>query len=243
MAPKAKRTRLSIQEKLEIADAIKAGQDYASLQKKYNVGRRTVTRIKIEAPTIRKKAKENALSSNLKSSATALPRDRQNSALFCQLLPEVKKPVTLASLSARAIIVRDRLVAKLPLKRKDSACNFSQHLKNGALRSPNDMHCDGTDKVPFSIIGKSRTPRCFRNGAPAIRYFSQKNAWCDAVVFRSWFNDLFLTHIRKKTSLPVALLMDNCGAHGSDVAEGGNKLQFFLFRQTALPFINLWTWA
>ncbi|CAN0298812.1 unnamed protein product, partial [Pylaiella littoralis] len=34
----------------------------------------------------------------------------------------------------------------------------------------------GSGKVPMSIIGKSKNPRCFRKAPPPIKYFSQANA-------------------------------------------------------------------
>ena len=312
MAPTTKRTRLSIQEKLEVADAIASGRSYAELERKYGVKKRTLTRIKKEAPTIRKKSTKNALSAQLKSVCDLRFPEIDGTVLaFVTFCRKVKKPVTLAALSARALLARDKLVSKCTCEEEKARLkSFTaskkwciSFTKRHALRSV-AMHgeagsaspievakeiaelrekllhypvqniynvdetglfykliprrtyvlesegkksvrgtkaikakdrvtafcctnADGTDKVEFSIIGKSKNPRCFRSGEPAVRYFSQKNAWSDAEVFRSWFYDLFLPHIRKRTSAPVALLMDNCGAHGSDLHDCREQVTIF----------------
>lgn len=45
-------------------------------------------------------------------------------------------------------------------------------------------NADDTDKVPLSLIGKDKNPRCFRLERPHVTYFSQKNAWSDTVTFQ-----------------------------------------------------------
>lgn len=89
-------------------------------------------------------------------------------------------------------------------------------------------NADGSDEVPFSIIRKSANPRHFRLGQPAVRHFSQKNSWYDAVVFRCWFFDLFFS-IFEKTSLLVALLMDNCRALDPDLTGIREQVKNFRF--------------
>ena len=76
-------------------------------------------------------------------------------------------------------------------------------------------NASGTQKVPFSIIGKSKNPRCFKLKPCPVKYFSQVNAWSDQATFSSWFHEVFLPHIRSCTSKPVLLVMDNCSGHGN----------------------------
>ena len=76
----------------------------------------------------------------------------------------------------------------------------------------------GTDLVPLSIIGKSAKPRCFTNQTKKLVYFNQKKAWSDSKVFSKWWQ-MFLIHIRSKTSNKVLLIMDNCGPHGTDLLD------------------------
>ena len=76
-------------------------------------------------------------------------------------------------------------------------------------------NASGTQKVPFSIIGKSKNPHCFKFKPCPVKYFSQANAWSDQATFSSWFHDVFLQHIRSCTRRPVILVMDNCSGHGN----------------------------
>ena len=77
--------------------------------------------------------------------------------------------------------------------------------------------CTSADgkKVPLAFIGKSKRPRCFRNNPvlKAAHYFSQKNAWSDAVVFKQWFDTVFLPYVRAQNDQPVLLIMDNHSSH------------------------------
>jgi len=73
----------------------------------------------------------------------------------------------------------------------------------------------GTHKIPVAMIGKAKQPLCFkppRRTCP-LPYFSQTNAWMDGNLFKSSFETVFLTAVRARTSQPVALVSDKCGAH------------------------------
>jgi len=73
----------------------------------------------------------------------------------------------------------------------------------------------GTHKVPVAIIGTAEVPLCFKRPRSLcpLPYFNQKTAWMDADVYEKWFKTIFVPAVRARTSLPVALVMDNCGAH------------------------------
>eukprot|EP00984_Skeletonema_dohrnii_P031549 scaffold24154_cov78-Skeletonema_dohrnii-CCMP3373.AAC.1 len=79
-------------------------------------------------------------------------------------------------------------------------------------------NASGTDKVPLSIIGKAKTPRCFVRRKKKLKYYSQARAWSDTVTFHKWWRD-FLNHIRRKTTKKVLLILDNCGPHGAELID------------------------
>lgn len=81
-----------------------------------------------------------------------------------------------------------------------------------------------TIKLPMSIIGTAKNPRCFRKGSPPVTYFSHKNAWSDSVTFKKWFYGVFLPFIRAKTSEKVLVIMDNCGPHGADLVDNRDQV-------------------
>ena len=45
-------------------------------------------------------------------------------------------------------------------------------------------NADGTAKVDMAIIGKAKTPRCFKIAPCPLKYVSQVNAWSDSITFR-----------------------------------------------------------
>ncbi len=79
-------------------------------------------------------------------------------------------------------------------------------------------NADGTDKVPLSMIGKPKQPRCFVNRTLKMKYFSQRSAWSDTVTFKKWWK-FFLRHIRMRTGKKVLLILDNCGPHGEELID------------------------
>lgn len=68
----------------------------------------------------------------------------------------------------------------------------------------------GSAKVPISIVGKPRNPRCLQQKALPVKYFSQRNAWSDSATFKSWWHDVFLPFTQGWTGAPVLLLLDHC---------------------------------
>lgn len=81
-------------------------------------------------------------------------------------------------------------------------------------------------KLPMCIIGTAKSPRIFRTRACPLPYFSQKNAWADSEIFKGWFEHVFLPFVRKQTSNPVALIMDNCSSH-EDVNDPHGQVRMF----------------
>jgi len=77
----------------------------------------------------------------------------------------------------------------------------------------------GAEKLPIAIIGKSKTPLCFRGAGrtPPVPYFDQPNAWMDATRFQQRFDRVFVPGTVEGRPRRVALIMDNASSHGSEV--------------------------
>ena len=79
----------------------------------------------------------------------------------------------------------------------------------------------GTRKVPLSLIGTAKSPRCFRLRQSPVRYFWQSNAWSDVRVFKEWWSKVFLPYVRTATNKPVLLVMDSHSSHADLVDPDG----------------------
>lgn len=84
-------------------------------------------------------------------------------------------------------------------------------------------NADGTHRLPMTVVGKSKKPRCFKNvlmkNLP-VKYLSQKNAWMDVSNFKTWFQEVFVPCVKQRqreenSTGPVLLLLDNAPAHPS----------------------------
>jgi len=77
--------------------------------------------------------------------------------------------------------------------------------------------CNATEihKIPAAIIGKAKLSLCFKRPLQPcpLPSFSQPSSWMDGVIVKSWIETVFLPVVRVRTSQPVALISDNCGAH------------------------------
>ena len=70
------------------------------------------------------------------------------------------------------------------------------------------------EKLPMFVIGKSKTPRCFKHikNLPC-KYKSQKKSWMDSQIFEEWVRKLDRTF--RMEGRKIALLIDNCPVHPS----------------------------
>ncbi|XP_037783522.1 tigger transposable element-derived protein 6-like [Penaeus monodon] len=68
------------------------------------------------------------------------------------------------------------------------------------------------EKLPMFVIGKSKSPRCFKNIKHLpTQYTSQKKSWMSSEIFEEWVRKVdrkFRVDGRK-----IALIIDNCPAH------------------------------
>ena len=77
-------------------------------------------------------------------------------------------------------------------------------------------NADGSHKFEVMIIGKSRQPRAFKKKATelGLDYHANSKAWMTAALFFEWL-ERFNAYIARTFSRKVALLIDNCSAHGT----------------------------
>ena len=69
---------------------------------------------------------------------------------------------------------------------------------------------DGSEKLPLLVVGKSKSPRCFRGISLPVAYNNSKNAWMTSAIFQTWLIDL---NKRMKKGRRILLIVDNCSAH------------------------------
>lgn len=71
---------------------------------------------------------------------------------------------------------------------------------------------DGSEKLPLLIIGKNRTPRCFKGiKSLPVYYEANRTAWMTAAIFEQWMHQLdekFQAQQRR-----VVIFVDSCPAH------------------------------
>jgi hypothetical protein len=72
-------------------------------------------------------------------------------------------------------------------------------------------NADGSDKLPFLVIGKYENPRCFKNvnrDSFGCKYRSNPKAWMTQVIFLEWLTGFDA----RMAGRNVLLIMDNCSA-------------------------------
>lgn len=79
----------------------------------------------------------------------------------------------------------------------------------------------GEHKLKLLVIGKSKTPRCFKNKSMPLHYCHQKSAWMDSDIFKNWFHCNFVKEVTsylEEQSLPIkaVLLIDNAPSHPNE---------------------------
>lgn len=102
--PKQKRTRLSLREKIEIANLTRTGTHATAVMAKFNISRRTVTSISSNLGALVKRANENHISFNTKTVRdAAFPKMELLLIDFIAFARSAKMPVTQAIIQTRAI--------------------------------------------------------------------------------------------------------------------------------------------
>ncbi|VDP01602.1 unnamed protein product [Heligmosomoides polygyrus] len=88
----------------------------------------------------------------------------------------------------------------------------------------------GTETVPLLVIGKSRSPRCFKNASVPVDYEANHKAWMTAEIFERWIK--MWDRRLGKENRKILLFVDNCPAHPK-VTLTNIALRFFLPNATA----------
>ena len=98
------------------------------------------------------------------------------------------------------------------LNLRSEACTGGKHskIRLTAMAAANAMG----DKIPMFVIGKSKSPRCFK-GVKHLpcRYRNQNKSWMDCELFEEWIWEMDTKFTKEKKT--VALIIDNCPAHPS----------------------------
>jgi DDE superfamily endonuclease len=98
-----------------------------------------------------------------------------------------------------------------------------------ALQCTTSVVCanaDGSNKNPCMMIGKSKAPACIVGRTWCFPYHNQKKAWMDQPICQIWFDTLFVPTVRKHTSRPVLLLLDNAPGHFEQFEKYGICVEF-----------------
>lgn len=68
----------------------------------------------------------------------------------------------------------------------------------------------GTDKIPLTMIGNAKNPRCFGkdNQKELFKYYyNNENAFSDSKTVKRWYIEVFLPHIRSVTAEKILLIV------------------------------------
>ena len=95
------------------------------------------------------------------------------------------------------------------------------------------VNSTGTCKIPPTVIGSAKNPRCFKDNPPSVPYLNQKNAWCDREIYNKWWADVFLMAICKWTIDPVALIIDGFSGHDLNCVD--SQVRMFKFTSVFQP--------
>jgi len=77
------------------------------------------------------------------------------------------------------------------------------------------VNSTGVHKNPVVIIGKTEVPMCFKPPREACQppCFSRSSVSMDGVLYKKWFNTVFVRAVCARTRLLCVLILDHCGAH------------------------------
>ncbi|CAG5040936.1 unnamed protein product [Parnassius apollo] len=74
----------------------------------------------------------------------------------------------------------------------------------------------GTEKLPILLIGKSKSPRCFKgvtNKTLPVNYQNNKKAWMTCTIFSDWLKNI--NQEMKAQKRKILMFVDNCTAHNN----------------------------
>ena len=127
----------------------------------------------------------------------------------------------------RAIPNRTYLLSSEGDKRQRGRGSKSMHAKE-RITVILCVNATGTCKMPPTVIGSSKNPRCFKKSRPCVPYFHQSNAWNDTVTYNQWWQEVFLPAIRLFTKERVALVMDGFSGHDRKCTDPLCQVQVYI---------------
>lgn len=79
-------------------------------------------------------------------------------------------------------------------------------------------NAEGTHKLPLLVLGKSKTPRVFKNAELPVVYKASSKGWMTRPVFMEWFKTCFIPCVKKfltdvNRPKKALLLIDNAPSH------------------------------
>ena len=103
-----------------------------------------------------------------------------------------------------------RMQPNKSLNLRSEACTGGKHSK---FRLTGMAAANATgDKIPMFVIGKSKSPHCFKGVKHlTCRYRNQNKSWMASVLFEEWIREMDTKFTKEKEK--VALIIDNCPAH------------------------------
>ena len=112
----------------------------------------------------------------------------------------------------------------------DSTLTFQNDTRRGTKKSKERITClmacsMAGEKKKLFIVGKSKTPRCFKNVTLPVDYEANPKSWMTGAIWesflRTWDIDL------RKKNRRILLLADNCSAHIQVTGLLMIKVEFF----------------
>ncbi|GFS65725.1 tigger transposable element-derived protein 4 [Trichonephila clavipes] len=108
---------------------------------------------------------------------------------------------------------------------KNETCHGGKLSKKKRLTVLACTNATGTHKIKLVVIGKSRSPRCFKNvRSLPCDYLSQARSWMTGDLFKNWIHQLDTIFGKQKRK--VILFVDNCPAHPKDIPTTNIKIVF-----------------
>ncbi|XP_064475752.1 tigger transposable element-derived protein 4-like [Ornithodoros turicata] len=90
----------------------------------------------------------------------------------------------------------------------------------------------GTDKLKLLVIGKAKSPRCFKNKKTLpVAYASNSKSWMTQALFEQWLREMDRRFVRENRK--VMILVDNCPGHGNVSGLFSIRLEFLPPNTTA----------
>ncbi|CAI6349299.1 unnamed protein product [Macrosiphum euphorbiae] len=118
-----------------------------------------------------------------------------------------------------------KLMPDKSLVMKDETCHGGK-LSKDRLTVLTCSNWSGTDKLKLLVIGKSKSPRCFKNvHTLPCDYKAQNRAWMTGSLIIEWVQQLNCKFVKQKRN--VLLFVDNCPAHPKEITLTNIKLVFF----------------